>query len=1257
MKNIYALLLLLIVTTAQAQTDTEFWFVAPDCTSGHAESPNYLRVTALTLPATVTVSQPANPSFVPITVNVAANSVTSINLTPFLSNIENTPANQVLNKGLKITATNKITVYYEQASSLNTDIFPLKGKNALGTNFMVPTQNTWNNIAYNPTPYNSFEIVATDDNTQVTITPSQNIVGHNAGTAFTITLNKGQTFSAMATGTSTSNHLFGSIVTSNKPIAITQSDDSIGDNAYGGCADLAGDQIVPISLLGMKYISIQGYLTSQNDKVFIMAVQDGTQVKINGTVVGTLNKGQQLNRASNGAPMYIEADKPVSALHISGFGCEVGGAILPQIECTGSRAVGVTRSESKPIYFNILVKAGGEGSFTYNGNTTTITASQFQTVPNTNGEWKYARVDVASILDVGASAYVTNSTTDFHLGVIHGDASSGCRYGYFSDYNRFEAEASGTSPVCEGTNLQLNCGIQGSAVGVSFSWTGPNGFTSTLQNPIINNIATAQAGTYTCTAMKGNCSSSPSTVNVVVNPSPTNTASSNSPICAGFPLSLSTVDAGTGATYSWSGPNGFTSSIQNPSISNVSNSNAGSYTLIVTKDGCSRTLTTTVIINAAPTAVASNAGPYCEGQNIQLNGSSNNTGVSYSWSGPNGFSSSIQNPVINLAQQNAAGTYTLKVIQSGCNTAVATTSVTVNPGPGAAFTGGVSPVCRGANIQLLGSSPSAGVNFSWTGVFLPPTNSPNLTLSNVGVVNSGTYILSVSKNGCISTASFNLAVNNIPPFVATSNSPVCEGSAIQLSAVQATIQQSGDTYVWTGPNGFTSNTMPSPFALPAITNVSSSNAGAYTLTGSAAGCPSISSQVTVTVNPTPVANASSNTPVCSNAVMQLNAANTLVGTSFTWNGPNGYSSNQQNNNVINPSVGSSGTYTLTASLNGCSKTGNIDVSIKPVPSSAINASLPSCRFSALQLNNSNALASTSYTWSGPNGYTNSQQNVSINNYNYADTGKYYLTATTDGCTSKDSITATLKESPIVQFVSPANICQEANGYQLQASEATGIAGSPSFMGNGISSTGFFNPLLAGSGTHTLRYVYSASNGCSSFKEQTVTVYPTPIVDAGNNKTILSGGGTLLNATLTGNAASIVWSPALGLDNPAILNPMASPLKHTTYKMEVTTKDGCYAFDTMNVKVLGNIKIPNAFSPNGDGINDKWIIEGLDEMENCTVEVFNRNGMPLFKSSGYKNPWDGTYNGKPLPHATYYYIIRLNDGFRLQPFSGWVLLLK
>ena len=200
-KNLFILLFLLQSGISFAQLDTLFWFVAPEVAQSHGDRPIVFRFATLATPSTITISQPANPGFPPQIINLGANAAQTLDLTPWIDMIENKPANSVLNYGFRIKATAPIMAYYEVVTSCNCnpDIFTLKGRNALGTNFIVSAQTFLNNANY---ARSGFDIVATQNNTSITIIPSNAIVGQAAGVPFTIVLNAGETFSAEAAGSS-----------------------------------------------------------------------------------------------------------------------------------------------------------------------------------------------------------------------------------------------------------------------------------------------------------------------------------------------------------------------------------------------------------------------------------------------------------------------------------------------------------------------------------------------------------------------------------------------------------------------------------------------------------------------------------------------------------------------------------------------------------------------------------------------------------------------------------------------------------------------------------------------------------------------------------------------------------------------------------------------------------------------------------------------------------------------------------------------
>lgn len=1251
-RQLTLLFTLLASLPALGQTDTSFWFVAPDCAyptspNVNLESPIRLRFTAQNLPANITVTQPANPAFTPMTLPLAANAVGTIDLTSRITDVENRPGNQVLNKGLLIQATNMITVYYEQGSQLNPDIFSLKGRTALGTSFMIPMQNVWqNNPAYlNPSPTNAFDLVATTNNTQVTITPSQGIVGRPAGVPFTITLQRGQTYSAVATGFTGVTHLSGSTVTSDKPIAITIKDDLLSNASIGTCADLAGDQLIPIHVLGTKYIAIHGFLNGTNDQVFITGTQNGTQVRINGTLIGTINAGQTISRSSNGAPQYIETSLPTAIFHVSGFGCEVGGAVLPSIECTGSRQIAVTRSDNTPIFLILVVATGGETGFTLNGNA--IAANQFLDVPSTAGAWKYARLDVSSQVPVGQSAFVVNTTRDFHLGIIHGDAGGGCRYAYFSDFQTLQATAAANTPLCTGNTLNLTCPASNTN-GVTFQWSGPNGFTANTQSVSIPNITAAQAGTYTCTVTKQNCVTVNTSVTVVVNPAPVITASNNSPLCTGGTAIFNSTSTIQPANFSWTGPNGYTSTSPNPVIQNVQTSQAGTYTVTATANGCtSAPQNVTLVVNPTNSITASNGGPYCAGQTIQLNAVT--SGGNVSWTGPNGFVAAGASVGIPNATLGRAGVYTATVTGGGCAAASASTTVAINDTPRVVATSN-SPICSGANLQFQATSSIPGTIFSWIGPNGFTSNSPTPIITNPTTSNAGAYSVFGTVNGCSSSSQTLLvAIGTANQANASNTGPYCIGDAISLSA-----GTNSGTIVWTGPNGFSATG--SSVSIP---NAQLSSSGVYTVQVTGGGCTPATSSTTVVVSSPPQLVLAPVIPLCAGSSLSLQATANPASALIGWSGPGGFTATTANPIRPNVATNQSGYYVASANLSGCVRRDSVLVVVNPTPSASItntgDANL--CTGTSLQLAVTNSLTPISYSWTGPNGFTASTANITRANMQLIDSGRYFVTVTHLNCSAMDSIQVRVRQSPnvIINPVSP--LCSNEQPITLAASETTGLTGVGTWSGTGVNSGGQFNPAQAGIGNITVQYTFVAANACGTSTTRTIVVNPTPVVDAGPNQVITGAAPALLNGTSSVASSLVVWTPPNGLDNPFSLTTPANPDSTTVYYLEVTTDAGCSDFDSVRVLVIPAVFIPNSFTPNNDGKNDQWRIPALIAYPNCEVEIFNRYGQKVFYSRGYSTPWDGTYQRQAQPVGNYVYVIRLNNGRQLQPYSGNLLLLR
>ncbi|TDE03137.1 IPT/TIG domain-containing protein, partial [Flavobacterium hiemivividum] len=340
--------------------------------------------------------------------------------------------------------------------------------------------------------------------------------------------------------------------------------------------------------------------------------------------------------------------------------------------------------------------------------------------------------------------------------------------------------ASNNGPLCVGSTLNLTTPL---VSGATYSWTGPNSFSSGLQNPSISGVTLATAGTYNVIVTVAGCPSAAGSTTVVVNPIPaTPTASNNGPLCVGSTLNLTTPLV-SGATYSWTGPNSFSSGLQNPSISGVTLATAGTYNVTVTVAGCpSAAGSTTVIVNAIPaTPTASNNGQLCVGSTLNLT-TPLVSGATYSWTGPNSFSSGLQNPSISGVTLATAGTYNVTVTVAGCPSAAGSTIVVVNPIPATPTASNNGPLCVGSTLNLTTPLVS-GATYSWTGPNSFSSGLQNPSISGVTLATAGTYNVIVTVAGCPSAeGSTTVVVNPIPATpTASNNGPLCVGSTLNLT--------------------------------------------------------------------------------------------------------------------------------------------------------------------------------------------------------------------------------------------------------------------------------------------------------------------------------------------------------------------------------------------------------------------------------------------------------------------------------------------
>ncbi|MBR4218310.1 MAG: IgGFc-binding protein [Bacteroidales bacterium] len=491
---IFALVLLCGSQSVFSQVDTAFWFAVPKLTTEHEHTPITLVVSTLDQAATVTVTKAYSGTQVGSTLNVAANSSSTLTLVSNSSGLSDFECahNTTSNKGLYIHSTAKINAYVAVQQN-NSEIYALKGGNGLGTNFFVTMQYQFDNgngastSAYSQAK-NSVEIIATENNTTVTITPSYACGTHAANVPFTVTLQRGQVYCFASNSQTGANHLCGTTITSDKPVVVDVSDDSVTPHCSEtsdqgtGSADLVADQLVPIEMAGGQYIVVPSPAAVNNnapassgggnhylDYAFVFALENNTNVTIysgnanNPTINNyTLNSGEkQKFHFTNQTPIFIYAthtdpntgqmeEAPVFVFQVTGAGKEFGGTQLPHVYCTGSTAASYcplqsAQNHQKKLYLTLLCNSAYTAGFQINGNTNIISASDWHDIPGAPA-FKYCCKDVSTNYSPTYNNMipfrVTNTLGKFHMGVfdINGTFNStsptydDCSISYFSSY-------------------------------------------------------------------------------------------------------------------------------------------------------------------------------------------------------------------------------------------------------------------------------------------------------------------------------------------------------------------------------------------------------------------------------------------------------------------------------------------------------------------------------------------------------------------------------------------------------------------------------------------------------------------------------------------------------------------------------------------------------------------------------------------------------------------------------------------------------
>ncbi len=953
------------------------------------------------------------------------------------------------------------------------------------------------------------------------------------------------------------------------------------DASYGNMSDLADDPLFSFFQLSCPGISASG----------ISPVCQGQSI--------------QLNAIGGGAFSWTGPDSFTSVLQnplVTGALPSMSGlytvVVTPFAGCTGA-----TRT------VNIVVNPSPTVSVTSNspvcvGNSINLSASG-----GTSYNWIGPKGFLSSLANPSIPDARTNMSGNYFVTVTDANNCSASMSVNVAINTLPDVSISGTSPICAGNTINLT-----SSGGIIYSWSGPQSYSSPVQNPSISNAQTAMSGTYTVTVTDANSCVSAKSVNITVNPLPVINISGTSPICIGNTINL-TSSGGTG--YSWSGPLGYSSSGQNPSILNAQPTMSGIYTVTVTDaNSCVSERSVNITVNPLPDVTISGTTPICAGNIIRLTSSG---GTGYSWSGPQSYSSSVQNPSLLNAMTTMSGTYTVTVTDVNNCVASKSINITVNPLPAITISG-TSPVCAGNTINL---ASSGGTAYNWTGPGSFTSAMQNPVILNSTVHMSGTYTVTVTDaNSCLDSKSVDITINPLPVVNLSSNSPVCAGNNINL------FSSGGTGYSWTGPMSFTGSAQN-----PTIASAHPEMSGIYTVTVTSDNNCTDNKSINIVINPLPDIAVSSNSPLCAGQTLMLTASG---GVNYTWTGPGGFSSTSSNPSIQNAGINISGEYVVTVTNQyNCSSSARQAVIIQPLPEAALTANSPVCSGDVLNLSASGGVA---YSWVGQGGFASTSANISISNASTSMTGQYDVTVTgANGCSVSLSANVVVNALPDVGISVADKICI-SEGIVLSGNPAGGIFrildGPGSLNGNNLTAS---TP-----GSIKLEYEYKSA--CTNKAVKIVQALDRPLANAGEDQYLKFDFDTKMQAALSStetgkwaliSGAGIIdneLSPVTGISNLGVGENIFS----------WTVSNGICE-ETSLVKInVDDLFVPSVITPNGDGKNDTFIINAL--IGPVRLSIFNKWGNEEYRNSDYVNEWNGINNkGEQLPEDTYFYIISLGNG--------------
>lgn len=473
-----------------------------------------------------------------------------------------------------------------------------------------------------------------------------------------------------------------------------------------------------------------------------------------------------------------------------------------------------------------------------------------------------------------------------------------------------------------------------------------------------------------------------------------------------------------------------------------------------------------------PPLISSNS-PLCKGDTLKLHAPAI-PGVSYTWSGPGGFTSASQNPVIAGITAAQAGTYSLIVSQGVNQTIPVNLQVQLFPDPVPLIIADTG-ICPGESLHL-GGNLVAGNSYAWS------SNPPGFTSQHYNPLvtpeNPVTYYLQLtSQEGCTVSDSVRITLKDLPDVCVAAVDSACQGASLHLGCTA----EPGQVYSWTSvPAGFSSS-----LADPVIT-LNATSTYILTQTSMYTGCKT-SDTVHLVMVPNPVANAGNDQNNCTGTPATLGSP-AVPGLSYSWSSvPAGFVSTLSGP-VVNPLVNTVYHLTVTNTF-GCSSADQVNITLKPLPNAVTGLPQSVCTGNPVNLGTLAVLGNT-YLWtSQPPGFYSTQSNPMVFPNQ---TTTYTLTETNPltQCSRENSVTITIKPQPVVSVIPMSQfVCKDSGPIVLSG----GYPAGGTYTGMGVSQ-GMFNPANLNPGTYSISYQYTNADGCTAYAFRSMIVQNKPWVD-------------------------------------------------------------------------------------------------------------------------------------------------------------------